>query len=218
MTTRRDFPQRVSSRHSGICKRPRHSMISDINRCNLYILAQSLPPTSAHSVCSRFPHSASTMSSPTTQKRPADDNDHSVSPPPLKRKAQSAITSMIRPSSISPDYVLIMTHSESAVANFFTPTSQKPKDRTTWSERPPAEGVPATLLVGKYVPEKGDEETSNKRRKVAAFDLVRNIIAYFGKDLADAHRTRHSSPRLRAKSTATAQQTGSGGIEVCQAD
>lgn len=62
---------------------------------------------------------------------------------------------------------------ESAIANFFTPTSQKPKDRTTWSERSAGDGVPATLLVGKYVPEKGEDEAPAKRRKVAAFDLVR---------------------------------------------
>ncbi|KAB5527941.1 polynucleotide kinase 3 phosphatase-domain-containing protein [Coniochaeta sp. 2T2.1] len=97
------------------------------------------------------------MVSPATKKRPADDKDRSVSPPPLKRKAQSGIT-------------------KSAVANFFTPTSQKPKDRTTWSERSPAEGVPATLLVGKYMPEKVDEEAPNKRRKVAAFDLDSTLI------------------------------------------
>lgn len=64
---------------------------------------------------------------------------------------------------------------ESAVANFFTPTSQKPKDRTTWSERSPDEKSPATLLVAKYVPEddqaKALDETA-KRRKIAAFDLV----------------------------------------------
>jgi bifunctional polynucleotide phosphatase/kinase len=29
--------------------------------------------------------------------------------------------------------------------------------------------------VGKYVPEKGDDEAPAKRRKVAAFDLVRSI-------------------------------------------
>lgn len=97
------------------------------------------------------------MSLSATKKRPADDNDGSVSPPPLKRKTQSAIT-------------------KSAIANFFTPTSQKPKDRTTWSERSAGDGVPATLLVGKYVPEKGEDEAPAKRRKVAAFDLDSTLI------------------------------------------
>ncbi|KAJ9130538.1 Polynucleotide kinase 3 phosphatase [Coniochaeta hoffmannii] len=97
------------------------------------------------------------MSSPTGQKRPADDKDRSVSPPPLKRKARSTI-------------------SKSAVAHFFTPTSKKPKDRTTWSERSAGDGIPATLLVAKYVPEKGDDEALPKRRKIAAFDLDSTLI------------------------------------------
>jgi bifunctional polynucleotide phosphatase/kinase len=66
---------------------------------------------------------------------------------------------------------------ETAVANFFTPASQKPKDRTTWTERSPDEAAPATLLVAKYVPERGEEGPPSKRRKIAAFDLVRAIAA-----------------------------------------
>lgn len=62
---------------------------------------------------------------------------------------------------------------ESAVATFFTPTSQKPKEKTIWTERAPNEDTPATLLVGKYEPDKQEkEESAVKRRKVAAFDLV----------------------------------------------
>ena len=64
----------------------------------------------------------------------------------------------------------MVTVPESAVATFFTPTSQKPKERTTWTERAPNDDTPATLLVGKYDPEK--EEPTVKRRKIAAFDLV----------------------------------------------
>lgn len=80
---------------------------------------------------------------------------------------------------------------ESAVANFFTPTSKKPKDRTTWSERSAGDGVPATLLVGQYVPEKGDNEPRAKRRKIAAFDLVRAPSLHApGSDFADADRIR----------------------------
>ena len=59
---------------------------------------------------------------------------------------------------------------ESAVATFFTPTSQKPKEKTTWTERAPNDDAPSTLLVGKYEPEK--VEPPLKRRKIAAFDLV----------------------------------------------
>ena len=67
---------------------------------------------------------------------------------------------------------------ESAVANFFTPSSQKPKDRTTWAERSPDENVPATLLVAKYIAENTDStalEAPARRQKIAAFDLVRSI-------------------------------------------
>ncbi|EGY22426.1 bifunctional polynucleotide phosphatase/kinase [Verticillium dahliae VdLs.17] len=80
-------------------------------------------------------------------------SDAPVSPPPLKRKLASGTT-------------------KGAVANFFTPTSQKPKDRTVWSERAPKNDTPATLLVAKYEPEAKEETSTNKRRKVAAFDLL----------------------------------------------
>lgn len=61
------------------------------------------------------------------------------------------------------------------MANFFTPTSQKPKEPTTWAERSPDDDTPATLLVAKYTPpnsdiNEGDAEV--KRHKIAAFDLV----------------------------------------------
>jgi bifunctional polynucleotide phosphatase/kinase len=61
---------------------------------------------------------------------------------------------------------------ESAVANFFTPTSQKPKDKTIWTERAPDDDTLATLLVGRYQPDKKESEPLSKRRKIAAFDLV----------------------------------------------
>ncbi|KAM5352783.1 hypothetical protein ACJ41O_005505 [Fusarium nematophilum] len=80
-----------------------------------------------------------------------------VSPPPVKRKIQSGTT-------------------KTAVANFFTPTSQKPKDRTIWSERSPHDDTPATLLVGRYEPETKEDNTI-KRRKVAAFDLDSTLIS-----------------------------------------
>ncbi|KAJ0365269.1 hypothetical protein COL26b_012106 [Colletotrichum chrysophilum] len=77
----------------------------------------------------------------------------SISPPPVKRKVQSGTT----------------------IANFFKPASQKPKDRTIWTERAPNEDTPATLLVGRYVPENPPAE-SKKRTKVAAFDLDSTLI------------------------------------------
>lgn len=59
------------------------------------------------------------------------------------------------------------------MANFFTPASQKAKERTTWTERSPNAESPATLLVAKYVPENaGEGESAAERRKIAAFDLV----------------------------------------------
>ncbi|EAA30326.3 PNK3P-domain-containing protein [Neurospora crassa] len=122
-------------------------------------------------------------------KRPAEEGDRSISPPPLKRKAQTAI-------------------SKSAVASFFTPVSQKPKDRTTWTEKSPDADSPATLLVAKYVPEgspTNDESvnTTVKRRKIAAFDLDSTLItSASGKkhshDAADWKWWHHSVPdRLR---------------------
>lgn len=91
-------------------------------------------------------------------------SDASIPPPPVKRKAQTTI-------------------SKSAVASFFTPTSQKPKERTTWAERAPSiskqddNDEPATLLVAQYNPEdKAEREPPSKRRKIAAFDLDGTII------------------------------------------
>ncbi|KAI1652025.1 PNK3P-domain-containing protein [Daldinia loculata] len=84
--------------------------------------------------------------------------EKSISPPPLKRKTQSNI-------------------SKNAVANFFTPTSQKPKDRTTWTERAPdGSDSPPTLLVGRYEPEQIEESDRRKRRKIAAFDMDSTLI------------------------------------------
>ncbi|KAL7813583.1 PNK3P domain-containing protein [Trichoderma aethiopicum] len=80
-----------------------------------------------------------------------------ISPPPLKKAVKSTTT-------------------KSAVASFFTPASQKPKDRTVWSERGPTDDVPATLLVGRYQPENDDPTSRQKRRKIAAFDLDSTLI------------------------------------------
>ncbi|KAI1826921.1 DNA kinase/phosphatase Pnk1 [Xylaria intraflava] len=96
--------------------------------------------------------------------------DQPISPPPVKRKAQSTI-------------------SQGAVASFFTPASQKPKDRTVWTERA-ADDAPATLLVGRFEPEEDPDQDGRKRRKIAAFDLDSTLIVTasgkkFGNDPAD---------------------------------
>ncbi|GAO19179.1 hypothetical protein UVI_02014610 [Ustilaginoidea virens] len=72
-------------------------------------------------------------------------------------------------------WIICLTFQESAVANFFTPASQKPKERTIWTERGPNDDVPATLLVGRYVPQ-GHDERQKPRTKIAAFDLDSTLI------------------------------------------
>jgi bifunctional polynucleotide phosphatase/kinase len=96
-------------------------------------------------------------SNPNASKRKA--TGRSISPPPIKRKAQSTI-------------------SKGAVASFFTPTSQKPKDRTIWNERALDDASPATLLVGRYEPEDIEEKEEDRkgRRKIAAFDFDSTLI------------------------------------------
>ncbi|KAF4122020.1 bifunctional polynucleotide phosphatase/kinase [Geosmithia morbida] len=85
-------------------------------------------------------------------KRKAADGP--ISPPPLKRRVQSGTTT-----------------------NFFKPASQKPRDRTVWSERAPADGGPATLLVARYEPEDAAAAVErDARRKIAAFDLDSTLI------------------------------------------
>ncbi|RCI14507.1 hypothetical protein L249_7013 [Ophiocordyceps polyrhachis-furcata BCC 54312] len=65
---------------------------------------------------------------------------------------------------------------KSAVDSFFTPMSQKPKDRIEWSERAGDAGGPSTLLVGRR--HTAVSETDGRRsKKIAAFDLDSTLIA-----------------------------------------
>ncbi|KAL8832263.1 MAG: hypothetical protein Q9170_004951 [Blastenia crenularia] len=91
-----------------------------------------------------------------------------VSPPPTKRKIESATT-------------------KKAVAGFFTPASKKEPDQITWRI------INGTLLSGAYKPNPSKDPSSPaiKRRKIAAFDFDStlispsasgNIIAKYGND------------------------------------
>ncbi|KAE9377779.1 DNA kinase/phosphatase Pnk1 [Stipitochalara longipes BDJ] len=103
------------------------------------------------------------MASPSKPSKRKLDHSTPISPPPLRRKVQSTIT-------------------QTAVASFFTPASQKPSEKVLWQERAPNDDIPNTLLVGKYVPSTEpssalkDEGINTKRLKVAAFDFDSTLI------------------------------------------
>ncbi|KAI5207976.1 hypothetical protein AUEXF2481DRAFT_7921 [Aureobasidium subglaciale EXF-2481] len=87
---------------------------------------------------------------PPTLKRLATE-DASVSPPPLKRTAPSAPTT-----------------TNSAVANFFKPASQKAPEMLTWKV------IDNTLLHCKY--DKADNFSADRPRKIAAFDFDSTLV------------------------------------------
>ncbi|RDA85857.1 hypothetical protein CP532_4904 [Ophiocordyceps camponoti-leonardi (nom. inval.)] len=93
-------------------------------------------------------------SSSSSGKRRASNSTRSS--PTTKRTVQSSTT-------------------KSAVNSFFTPLSQKPKDRTEWSQRAGDAGGPSTLLVGRHHSAEGETD-GRCRKKIAAFDLDSTLI------------------------------------------
>lgn len=102
-----------------------------------------------------------------------------VSPPPLKRKVESTTTSKFPDTQLLQKSKLVGSDyetPEAAVASFFTPVSQKKPEKITWRI------VNKSLVVGKYDNKSTAtseqtttrrEEVTGKKRKIAAFDLVR---------------------------------------------
>ncbi|CAK7206598.1 DNA kinase/phosphatase Pnk1 [Sporothrix eucalyptigena] len=120
-----------------------------------------MPPPSASSTTAKG-SDRSSLSPTLAAKRKANSNAHdpSISPPPTKRKIQTSVSNTV-------------------VASFFTPASQKPKTKSlvSWEERAPVDSVPTTLLVATFRPEDTTElDSAPKRRKVAAFDLDSTLI------------------------------------------
>lgn len=75
--------------------------------------------------------------------------------------------------------MILIAKIEDAVSSFFKPTSQKPPEPITWSERAVDEDTPTSLIVGKYVPPdtspaSNDAPPAAPKKKIAAFDLVRS--------------------------------------------
>lgn len=92
----------------------------------------------------------------------------SISPPPLKRKVESTVTSRLFFISCALCYI-VLTITGKTVAAFFTPTSKKKSDHITWRI------VGGSLVIGKYAPAPDDNRqrtTENGKQRVAAFDLV----------------------------------------------
>ncbi|KAI1156582.1 polynucleotide kinase 3 phosphatase-domain-containing protein [Nemania diffusa] len=144
----------LSRHHPALFSLSRKYIVSSL------LCTQSAPSHPYSTQVATMPPNPPTRANPTTAKRKAEAEEKPISPPPLKRRAAPAQQSTI---------------SRGAVASFFTPTSQKPRERTTWTER----GTPPTLLVGRFEPavENNTEEKGEKRRrKIAAFDLDSTLI------------------------------------------
>ncbi|KAI9848171.1 MAG: hypothetical protein M1837_000845 [Sclerophora amabilis] len=86
-------------------------------------------------------------------KRSASSREGSISPPPVKRAVKSTTT-------------------KTAVSSFFTPTSKKEPEKTTWRT------VDNSLLVAKYAASKTGASSgpSQKRVKIASFDFDSTLI------------------------------------------
>ena len=107
----------------------------------------------------------------------------SISPPPLKRKAQSSVSGMW---SVNQSTYLsfklnewLIVHEWSiigkSVAEFFTPISSKRKPETTILWRI----VGGSLLVGRYKQKDDDDERKEGGKKVVLFDLVCFFFFFF---------------------------------------
>ncbi|KAI9793511.1 MAG: hypothetical protein M1816_007943 [Peltula sp. TS41687] len=86
-------------------------------------------------------------------KRTSSTDDGRVSPPPIRRKVQSSI-------------------SKNAVANFFTPASLRPPEKTRWQI------IQDSLLIARHFDGKlgKDAVTLTGPQKIAAFDLDSTLI------------------------------------------
>lgn len=92
-------------------------------------------------------------------KRSAPSDSREVSPPPVKRKVASTTTN-------------------TAVASFFKPTSQKPPDKVSWRI------IDDSLIVGRNNPDVIPPQTRKAPVKVAAFDLDDTLISATGAKFA----------------------------------
>ncbi|KIW05210.1 polynucleotide kinase 3'-phosphatase [Verruconis gallopava] len=109
---------------------------------------------------------AMTTSPTPSLKRTAEDEGH-ISPPPVKRKATTAI-------------------SQKAVSNFFKPASQKEPEKVSWKIRD------GSLITARYYGSKERPQPieQSQKRKIAAFDFDSTLIMTksgnrFAKDASD---------------------------------
>ncbi|EHA19207.1 hypothetical protein ASPNIDRAFT_122702 [Aspergillus niger ATCC 1015] len=103
-----------------------------------------------------------------------------ISPPPLKRKVESTITSK--------------THlfcSQKAVSSFFTPTSQKKPEQITWRI------VNNSAVIGKYTSDSSHKNSTEKPR-IAAFDLKISLKKDLKKGQSDSKSLVNFKERVSA--------------------